>query len=221
MRRRGLTRKIKRFAAAMGMKPMRRYLEWVTIFNEQRRSELYTDDFIQQLNDSDPNQFLLGIAENSQKRDPVTTVSLVDLQSYLPCDLMTKVDIASMAHGLECRQPFLDFRLVEWAASLPVQWKLRRGIGKRILRDSFGDLLPANIWTRRKMGFGVPIDHWFRHELRDMARDVLLSDSARQLGYFRPSVVETMLDDHCAGRSDHAYRLWALLMFELWRQRWM
>lgn len=221
MQRRGLSRRIKRFAAAMGMEPLRRYLDWVTIFNEQRRSELYTDDFVRQLNDSDPYHFLQRIAQHSQKRDPVTSVGLVDLQSYLPCDLMTKVDIASMAHSLECRQPFLDFRLVEWAASLPIHWKLRRGVGKRILRDAFGDLLPANIWTRRKMGFGVPIDHWFRHDLYDMARDLLLSDSARQLGFFRPSVVETMLEDHRAGRADYAYRLWALLMFELWRQRWM
>lgn len=221
MGRRGPVRRFKRFASAMGLEPMRRYLEWITIFNEQRRGALYSDEFVEQLDGSDPFQFIDKLSERSGKRDIVTSVSLVDLQSYLPCDLLTKVDIASMAHSLECRQPFLDFRLVEWAASLPIQWKLRRGVGKRILRDVFGDLLPSEIWTRRKMGFGVPIDHWFRNELYDMARDTLLSDSARQLGYFQMTNVESLLEDHRAGRADHAYRLWSLLVFELWRQRWM
>ena len=98
----------------------------------------------------------------------MTAFSLADLVTYLPCDLMTKVDIASMAHSLECRQPFLDYRLVELAASFPAAWKFRRGQGKRILRRAFGDLLPNEIWTRRKMGFGVPLDHWFRNELRPL-----------------------------------------------------
>ncbi len=100
--------------------------------------------------------------EGQPHRDPVTAIALTDLQTYLPCDLMTKVDIASMAHSLECRQPFLDVRLVELAASFPLDWKFRAGVGKRMLREAFGHLLPDSIWTRKKMGFGVPLDHWFR-----------------------------------------------------------
>ena len=109
----------------------------------------------------------------ADRRDAVTAFSLADLVTYLPCDLMTKVDIASMAHGLECRQPFLDYRVVELAARMPRRLKFRRGRGKRILRETFADLLPEAIQRRPKMGFGVPLDHWFRHELRDFTREVL------------------------------------------------
>ena len=117
--------------------------------------------------------------------------------TYLPCDLMTKVDIASMAHALECRQPFLDYRVVEFAASLPVAWKYRRGHGKRILRRAFGDLLPQDIWTRRKMGFGVPLEHWFRDELRPLTHDVLLAK--------RPAVAATFVRNRpAAGRGARA-----------------
>ena len=95
-----------------------------------------------------------------------TAFSLADLITYLPCDLMTKVDIASMAHGLECRQPFLDYRVVELAARMPRRLKFRRGQGKLVLRKAFADLLPrVDPASRPKMGFGVPLDHWFRHEM--------------------------------------------------------
>jgi asparagine synthase (glutamine-hydrolysing) len=150
----------------------------------------------------------------------VTAISLVDFQTYLVGDLMTKVDIASMAHSLECRQPFLDYRLVEFSAKLPLRYKLRYGSGKRLLRRAFGPLIPDSIWKRRKMGFGVPLDHWFRGELKAMAHDVLLSPTVQATGYFRTEEISRLLNEHVTGQFDHAYRLWALLVFELWRQRW-
>ena len=155
------------------------------------------------------------------RRDPVTAFSLADLVTYLPCDLMTKVDIASMAHGLECRQPFLDYRVVELAARMPRRLKFRCGRGKRILREVFGDLLPEPIQRRSKMGFGVPLDHWFRHELKDYAREVLLDRRTLQRGYFRPEAVAQLLDEHQQGRFNHGYRLWSLLILELWQREWM
>lgn len=151
----------------------------------------------------------------------MTAITLMDLTTYLPCDLNTKVDIASMAHALECRQPFLDHRLVELAASLPIQLKFRRGRGKRLLRDAFGDLLPKEIWNRPKMGFGVPLDHWFRDQLREMTQDLLLGPTAAGRGLFRPEVVRTMIEDHVAGTANHAYRLWCLLVLELWMRQWL
>src|SRR5690606_25270938 len=101
-----------------------------------------------------------------------------DMVTYLPCDLNTKVDIASMAHALECRQPFLDYRLAEFAIGLPRQMKYRRGVGKWLLREAFAEKLPPEIWNRKKMGFGVPLDSWFRAELRPLLHDVLLSERA-------------------------------------------
>jgi asparagine synthase (glutamine-hydrolysing) len=152
-------------------------------------------------------------------RDAVTAASLTDLVTYLPCDLMTKVDIASMAHGLEVRAPFLDHRLVEFAASLPAHLKYRRGKGKWLLQRAFGDLVPAEVWQRPKMGFGVPLDHWFRNELRPLMRETLLDgESTRR--WFRREAVEQLIADHEERRFDHSARLWALVMLELWLQRW-
>ena len=220
-RQKSTLRRFKKFAASLALTPQRRYLDWISIFNEQRRAELYSDDFLQQLPDSDPFDFLKAAWKRCDGRDPVTAVSLADLVTYLPCDLMTKVDVASMAHSLECRQPFLDYRLVEWAASLPVRLKYRWGSGKRILRAAFKEMLPDEIWKRKKMGFGVPLDHWFRNELKELTCDSLLSPSARSRDFFRQEAVQSLVDDHQQGVFDHSYRLWALLVFELWLQKWV
>src|SRR5262249_52884630 len=150
-----------------------------------------------------------------------TTASLADLVTYLPCDLMTKVDIASMAHGLECRAPFLDQHVVELAAAMPVALKLRGTRGKRILLATFGPLPPKSILTRSKMGFGVPLSHWFRHELRDFTQEVLLDPTTLSRGYFRPDAVRRHVNDHLAGSFDHGFRLWSLLVFELWQRQWV
>ena len=147
-----------RFAEAMSLSPARRYLDWISIFNETRRSELYDDAFLARLPDADPYTFLYNAWKRVGKRDPLTAASLADLTTYLPCDLNTKVDIASMAHALECRQPFLDYRLAEFAIRLPSKWKWRSGQSKYLLREAFGDRLPKMIWKRRKMGFGVPLN---------------------------------------------------------------
>ena len=159
--------------------------------------------------------------DRCDRRDPVTAFSLADLVTYLPCDLMTKVDTASMAQGLECRAPFLDYRVVELAARMPRRLKFRRGLGKRILREVFGDLLPEPIQRRAKMGFGVPLDYWFRHELCDYARQVLLDPHTLQRGYFRPEAIAELLDQHQQNRFNHGYRLWSLLILELWHRQWL
>jgi asparagine synthase (glutamine-hydrolysing) len=156
----------------------------------------------------------------SRGRDAVTSASLADLVTYLPCDLMTKVDIASMAHSLEVRAPFLDHRLVAFAASLPMKLKLRGGRGKRLLQDAFGELLPREIWRRQKMGFGVPLDHWFRHELKDLATDLLLAPKARLAEFVRPEAVQSLWTEHQQRRFDHSARLWALVMLESWLREW-
>ncbi|MBI2823383.1 MAG: asparagine synthase (glutamine-hydrolyzing) [Planctomycetia bacterium] len=220
-RQSSLARRFKRFAEGLGQSPERRYFDWISTFNETQRATLYADDFLAELPDSDPFDFLRTAFARMGERDPVTAASLVDLVTYLPCDLMTKVDIASMANSLECRAPFLDHHVVELAAAMPLALKLRRGRGKRILLETFGHLLPRSLLSRSKMGFGVPLAHWFRHELRDFARDVLLDSATLGRGYFRPEAVERLVEDHCAGRFDHGYRLWSLLFFELWQREWV
>ena len=214
-------RQWKRFVEMLAQPSARRYLEWIAIFNQTRRASLYSENFAATLPEADPMDFLTNALGRCNRRDPVTAFSLADLVTYLPCDLMTKVDIASMAHGLECRQPFLDYRVVELAACMPRRLKFRFGRGKRILRTVFQDLLPESIQRRPKMGFGVPLDTWFRRELKEYVKEVLLDKSTLARGYFRPEAVVQLIQEHQQGRFNHGYRLWALLIWELWQRAWI
>jgi asparagine synthase (glutamine-hydrolysing) len=220
-RQKSMSRRFKRFVEMLGRTPQRRYLEWIAIFGEVRRAALYSDQLMARLPDEDPIEFLAAALNRCNRRDAVTAFSLADLVTYLPCDLMTKVDIASMAHGLECRQPFLDYRVVELALRVPGRLKFRRGHGKLLLREAFADLLPTSIQHRAKMGFGVPLDHWFRHELRDFAKEILFDTKTRGRGYFRPEAVSQLWDEHQQARFNHGYRLWSLLILELWQREWL
>jgi asparagine synthase (glutamine-hydrolysing) len=220
-RQRSLIRRGKRFLEAFGQSPERRYLSWIQIFPESMRAGLYNDDFVSRLPGDDPFEFLQRAWDRSGKRDVITKASLADLETYLPCDLMTKVDIASMAHALEVRCPMLDYRLVEFAASLPVSMKFRGGRGKRILRDAFGELVPRTVWTRRKMGFGVPIAGWFRGQLKPMLHDLLLAPGARVHEFFLVSALEQLVSEHESMQRNHCYRLWNLLMLEKWLRTWV
>jgi len=213
-------RRWRRFAESLGQSPARRYLEWISTFNASRRTELYTPEFQARLPQADPLEFLDAALRRAAGRDPVSAVSLADLTTYLPCDLMAKVDTATMAHGLESRAPFLDHRVVELAARMPAACKFRAGRGKWILRQAFADLLPAPIRRRSKRGFGVPLAQWLRGPLGQFARQVLLDPTARGRGYCRPAAVRALLDEHQSARFDHGYRLWSLLVLELWHREW-
>ncbi len=219
-RQRSFVRRLQRFGAALNEPLARRYMNWIQIFSETARANLYTEDFMAQLPDEDPFEFFESAWNRLASRDPVSRASLADLVTYLPCDLMTKVDIASMAHGLECRQPFLDYRLVEFAASLPIQLKFKGRVGKRLLRSSFDRTLPRQIWTRKKMGFGVPLGSWFQNELRAMTEQRLLGTDARCHQFFRPDALRELVDQHMSGQVNQCYRLWNLLVLESWLREW-
>jgi asparagine synthase (glutamine-hydrolysing) len=219
-RRRSITRRAKRFLEALGQSAPRRYLNWLQIFPEALRSSLYREEFISSLPEADPFEFLNIRWDASEGRDVVTRASLTDLQTYLPCDLCTKVDIASMAHGLEVRQPFLDYRIVEFAASLPVQQKFRGRRGKLILQKAFGETIPKEIFMRPKMGFGIPIANWFRNELKPLVHDTLLSGDAKTSLFFRPDTIADLCDHHETNKQNHGYRLWNLLILETWLRQW-
>ncbi len=219
-RRRSLMRRGKRFLEALGQPTARRYLNWLQIFPESLRADLYNEDFVQQLPGDDPFDFLDAAWRRSSGRDVVTRASIADILTYLPCDLCNKVDIASMAHSLEVRQPMLDHRVVEFAASLPVKLKFRGRRGKLILQDTFGSMIPRSIFKRAKMGFGIPIGGWFRDELKPMVHDTLLAADARIAPYFRPEAVAELVRSHETNEQNHGYRLWNLLILEKWLRRW-
>jgi asparagine synthase (glutamine-hydrolysing) len=151
----------------------------------------------------------------------VAGANWADFHTYLPDDLMVKVDVASMAHGLETRSPLLDHVLLEWAARIPSEVKMAGGRTKALFKRAMAPYLPAQILRRKKMGFGCPIDQWLRRELKGLAYDTLLAPRARERGLMRPDYVERLLDEHCAHRANHHTRLWALLMLELWFRTWI
>lgn len=214
-------RQIKRFLAALQQSPEQRYANWISIFDDSRRSSLFSDSFRSVLGCYDGASFVLDAYQRCIEPDFVQRTTCVDTETYLPCDILTKVDIASMANSLECRSPFMDHHLVELAAQIPRELKLKGKKGKRILIETFSDLLPASIQTRRKMGFGVPLDHWFRSSLRSLVTDTLLSQKSLQRGYFEPAYVRRLLEEHTTAQWDHSSRLWLLLVFELWHQRFV
>ncbi|SFH82974.1 asparagine synthase (glutamine-hydrolyzing) [Planctomicrobium piriforme] len=211
-------RRAKRFIEALSQSPERRYLRWIGIFDQRMRNELYTPEFLQQLDGYDSGEFIHAAYAACPDRDFVTRTTCADVLTYLPCDILTKVDIASMAYALEARSPFLDHRVAELAARMPIELKFQPGRGKKILVETFQDLLPPSIQQRPKMGFGVPIDHWMRNEYRQLLSDLLLSQRSLDRGLFRKEAVERLIQEHLNNRWDHAYRLWNLLCLELWHR---
>jgi asparagine synthase (glutamine-hydrolysing) len=221
-------RRIQRILEHINESAERRYLGWMATFDEHIRLRLYSDSQLDLLattvmdplnaGHTDPAAFLSTAFTAAHKRDYLTQAMIADILTYLPNDLLVKVDIASMAHSLECRSPFLDHRVVELALAMPLKRKIQAQSGrtKIVLKKAFADLLPAPIRTRSKMGFGVPISRWFRDQLKNELREVLLDSVCLARGLFRPGAVETMISEHIQGTREHSQSLWALLMLELW-----
>ena len=216
-----LRRRFKRLCEALSLPPVERYVHFAAIFNHARKLALCSPGFLESVGDEPTEGPLLTEYGRCAPTDFLGQTTYVDMMTYLPNDILVKVDIASMAVSLETRSPFLDHHVVELAASIPTDLKLRRLTSKYILKRAFADLLPPDILRRGKMGFGVPIAEWFRDELSDQLRDVLLDRTALSRGYFREEVVRRLIDEHTAGRADHGYRLWALFMLELWHRKFI
>jgi asparagine synthase (glutamine-hydrolysing) len=214
-------RKVRRFLRAASLPPVERYLSWVGIVQRDAKDELYTDEFKQEVGGRDASAWLRPWFARANGAGVVDASLLADTMTYLPNDLLVKVDIASMANSLEARSPFLDHHVIEFAATLPENLKLRGMTTKYILKKTLQKLLPSENLTRGKMGFGVPIGHWFRGQMQPFLREHLLSERAGRRGLFRPEVVRRMVELHTRGERDYTHQLWTLLMLELWFQRFI
>ena len=205
----------------LGAGPIERYFRLITYQRRETLRRLLSDELADLARSAtDPGSFS-RLASEGDTPDYVSTLQHIDIATYLPGDILAKVDGMSMAVSLESRVPLLDHRLMEFLATIPSTLKLRNGSGKYLLQRAMAQDLPGEILTRKKMGFGVPLGAWFRRELRDMTRDVLLGPRARQRGIFRASEVDTLLATHDAGRRDCSARLWSLVCFELWMRQWV
>ncbi len=203
-----------RFLDAATVPGLERYGRLMEVLTFEQRRELWSDDARAEIGTLLSPGFLLG----GGVPQGITGLQRLDIETYLPGDLLPKSDIASMAHSLELRSPLLDQRVVELGLALPDHLKRRGREGKIALRRAFARDLPPSVSGRGKSGFGVPLAAWFRDELRPLARDLLLDDPARSRGWFRTAAVERLLDDHGAGRADNGHRLWTLVMLELWQR---
>jgi asparagine synthase (glutamine-hydrolysing) len=208
------------YAGLLGAGPLERYARLITYERPETLRRALSDDMADVAARVSAPASFGRLAADGGTADPVSTLQHIDIHTYLPDDILAKVDRTSMAVSLEARVPLLDHRLMEFVATIPSTLKLRDGTGKYLLKRAMAARLPAEILARRKMGFGVPLGTWFRAELRDMTHDLLLAPRTRQRGIFRPSWVEWLVRTHEAGRRDCSARLWALLCFELWMRRW-
>jgi asparagine synthase (glutamine-hydrolysing) len=221
VRQKSFRRRLKRLVEVLAQQPEQRYLSWITIFDRVRLQALVTEELWSASELADPAECISDAYRMCPNRDFITRTTATDVATYLPCDILTKVDIATMSVGLEGRSPLLDHKVVELAARMPMAVKQTSRGGKRVLIETFSDLIPADIQTRRKMGFGVPIDHWFRDELKPLLHDILLSSRCLDRGLLRPDVVRQLVTEHTSGVRDHAYRLWNLLCLELWQRMYL
>jgi len=213
--------RVKRFMRAASLPKVSRYLRWVSVFNADVKEVLYSDDFERATREFSEASILEPWFVRANGAGIVDATLLADTMNYLPNDLLVKVDIASMAVSLEARSPFLDHHVIEFAASLPENYKVRGLTTKYILKRVLKGLLPQENLVRPKMGFGVPVGHWFRNQMQGFVREVLLSESATRRNLFKPEAVRYMVDEHTEGRQDFAHQLWSLLMLELWYRRFI
>lgn len=213
-----LLRYFQRFLKEIGEPPAKRYGKWIAYFSDEDKQGLYADAMTPQLAQSSLDMLTPWFDHNA----PIAArAAWADMHCYLPDDLLVKIDIATMAYGLEARSPFLDHDFIEFSSTIPAHLKLQGMTTKSILKKAMAERLPPELLTRPKQGFGVPIDRWFRNELKTMVYDILLSDRAIERGLFKRDAVEDLLDRHTSGQAANQYRIWALLMLELWFRMWI
>ena len=199
---------------ALARDPADAYLHGVSIFPDKERERLFSHDLKRNLGGYNAAEVFRAHLDGHEFPDPLSMVQYLDYKTYLPGDILTKVDRASMAHGLEVRVPFLDYEFVEWAATLPASVKLSRRQGKVVLKKALEPLLPREVLYRDKMGFAVPLDVWFRGSLEDRMTASLEGSTLARCGLFDTESLRRIGVDHRSGHRNHSAILWALLMFE-------
>jgi asparagine synthase (glutamine-hydrolysing) len=206
----------------VSLDPIGRYLDNVSVFTGLNKSSLYTADFSDQLRDpTHLSSYFRELSSNVRSDAGLDSLLYIDSKTYLPGDILTKVDRMSMAVSLEARVPLLDHNLIEFVTRIPAGLKMAGLETKHLFKRAVADLVPPEILNRPKQGFGVPIQHWINRQLKERIRDTLSDPLTLQRGYVSRSHVELLLDEHECGRRDHAMALWSLLMLELWHRQFV
>ncbi len=214
--------KLKQFVRGAELDSEAGHAYWRTIFDETAKRNLYTSEVYQVLNGIETVDLYRAVFAQTDASHPLDRLLYVDTRFYLPNDMLVKVDRMTMAHSLEARVPFLDHRLVEFAAALPPRLKLKQWrLKKYLLKASLQRRLPEASPWRKKEGFNVPKGSWLVGELRDFAFDHLSVQQVQRMGLFQPEQVITLLNEHLAGRRDNSHQIWGLLCLSLWWQQFM
>jgi len=214
----------KKFSYNVSLPWRERYVDGISFVPAfERDMPLLSDEFRAVLRESgDPEDVMYRCFDQAPAKDPVSQMLYVDTKTYMVGDILTKVDRMSMATSLEVRVPILDHEFVEWVTGLPVDWKIRGGKQKYILRKLAERVgVPREVLYRPKQGFALPLVHWMKQELKELIMTVLLEPRTLQRGYFEPRAVRQLLDEHFRGRRDHSGRIWRLLIFELWHRNYL
>ena len=208
----------KNFLRNVALDPGARYIDSISCFDEEKKQHMLSYDFRRSLARYNSTDRFIKLFAAPGSHERLNRLLYLDSKTYLPGDILTKVDRMSMAHSVEAREPLLDYKLIEFAQRVPASLKLRGAETKSILKRAMRGIIPDEIINRPKQGFGVPMQKWFREDLREMVIDTLTDSRTRQRGYFNQRAVSAILREHLSGRRDNSRHLWSLLMLELWHR---
>jgi len=206
----------------ISLDPVSRYLDSVSTFTSLNRESLYTRDFRDLVGtEGYVSSLFRDLSARVTTGEPLDRLLYIDSKTYLPGDILAKVDRTSMAVSLEARAPLLDHKLIEFVGQMPAKLKLSGLESKHLLKKAVADLVPHEILNRPKQGFGVPIQDWINRQLRSRIRESLTEPRSQQRGYVEPGYINVLLNEHERGRRDHSDGLWALFMLELWHRQFI
>ncbi len=223
-KKKGVWNKLQRFNQGFSFHPALRHFRWMMFLSEQNKQSLYTEDFkkkiggIHSLHKSDP---FSQIFTQMEMYDSINGELFLDLKTYLVDNILVKVDRMSMAASLETRVPLIDHKIVEFLFKLPGQLKLHGKETKWLFKKTMEDLLPRENIYRRKEGFSIPIKHWLKTDLKDLMGDTLQEKNIAEDNLFNFSAIKKMMDLHSVGRKNFSHQLWALLIFGIWKEKYL
>jgi asparagine synthase (glutamine-hydrolysing) len=191
------------------------------LLDDKQKADLYSPMMREATAGASTEEMTRAVLQSCQARDPLNRALSLEIETLLPDQVLAFVDRLSMAHSVEVRPPFLDHRLVEFAASLPGAMKIERGQVKQILKEAIKDLLPANLLARPKEGFLMPINEWLLGDLEDYVRAHLAPTQLQRHGLFGTVAIENMLDEHYSGVRRQGNQIWNILMLQLWWNRYI
>ncbi len=220
-KKKGAINRLKRFVDGAVLPEDLQHVRWMIFLTEQEKSSLYGDAMRTMARTTEAHDFIRHFFQRADSKDYVNRQLYVDLKTYLCDDIMVKVDRMSMATSLEARAPFLDYRVVEYAATIPGALKIQGTQTKKILKEAMKELLPPAIIGRGKEGFSIPIKNWLKNELRPMMLEVLSPAALKRDGFFNADHVQRLVNEHVQGVENHSHRLWALMVFGIWRNQYL